>query len=121
MKTQTDYCKEKLILLMAEIGACQETYKEELACVAKEYPLNQAIFVLSQALLAIKKKEEGMHYKITKDGLEIGRKPTMRDADAMFSDIANEQPAGTKMCRNGNELIVTKEDKEIVYRIEYGT
>lgn len=115
-----DNCKNKLILLMAEISDCQETYKEELGVVALEYPLNQAIFVLSNALLAIKKKEEDLFYKITKDGVEIGRKPSMRHADTELRTIMAALPEDMPRAFDGQRLVVGNQNEgiaETVYMI----
>lgn len=113
-----DNCKNKLILLMAEIGDCQETYKEELAVVAKEYPLNQAIFCISNALLAIRKKEENMFYTITKNGVEINRVPSMLQASKEITVIINALPEGTPKAFDGKKLVIGNDPAaETVYEI----
>lgn len=114
--------KEKLILLMAEIGAAQETYKEELMVCGIQYPLNAAIFCLSNAVLAIKKKEENMFLKITKNGTEFKRDiPSMRHANEIIQAVMQELPEGMPKAYDGQKLIVGNEAQgiaETVYRIE---
>lgn len=115
--------EQTLHWLMAETMAAQETYKEELRVANKglAYPLNQAVFCFNNALLDLKRARENMFYSITKDGLEIARAPSMREADVKFSDIINEQPEGTHICRNGDTLIIgnaAQGDTETVYKIQ---
>lgn len=107
---------------MAEVAAAQETYKEELRVCGIEYPLNQAIFCLSNAMLALTREEKTM-FKITKDGVEYKRDlPSMRHANDELMRIKQELPDGMPVAYSaGGGMVVGNEAQgmaETVYKIE---
>lgn len=99
--------EEFLCLTIVQINAAQETYKDELRVIAKQYPLNGAVLELMTALTTIRRKAEETVFKIMRDDSEYARNLTSNAAvNAAFQEIINGLPEDMPRAFDGQKLVV---------------